>query len=208
VKATARVAVVALCAGTSALVGVDPASARSALRATASFRPMLLNPADVPTPSSLGDPAAAVAVKGCDASAVASLPSVPTTASSEDANGSCVVLASAARPSDRYYLGPAALDGTSIASANVERQPGMGWIVTVRLTRRGRAAFDGLAERQFHKQIAIVSNHAVTSAPVIQPAQEHFSSFGDDGVDVSVQGGRARDARALASSLNDARTPR
>ena len=50
------------------------------------------------------------------------------------------------------------------------------------LTGKGSGQWDALAQQQFHKQVAIVLDGIVQSAPTIQPDQNAFSSFGGTAV--------------------------
>ena len=77
-----------------------------------------------------------------------------------------------ARPRSRYHLGPAGAHrqgGVSSAEGRV-RQPGQGWTVNMNLTDDGRVqqVATTLAQQQFHKQVAIVLDGVVQSAPAIQ----------------------------------------
>ncbi len=81
----------------------------------------------------------------------------------------------------RYLLGPAALTGHAIAHA-VAQQTQLGkWVVNYTLTSKGSPAWDRLASRYFHQIIAIELDGEVYSAPIIQPSQSSFSSFGGKG---------------------------
>jgi preprotein translocase subunit SecD len=64
---------------------------------------------------------------------------------------------------------------------------GTGWVLVIDFTTEGSNAFDALAAAQFHKQIALEVNGTVVSAPVIQPGEASFRSFG--GTVVINQGG-------------------
>ena len=77
----------------------------------------------------------------------------------------------------RYLLGPSELTGTAVKSARAEFDPTQGWRVNFSLTSDGSKAFDELAARNLQKQVAIVLDGVVKSAPVIQEA-----SFGGTGV--------------------------
>ncbi len=83
----------------------------------------------------------------------------------------------------RYYLGKAALTGKgTVDTAKAEFQPGEGWTVKMDLTSSGSSKWDALAQQQFHKQVAIVLDGLVQSAPTIQPNDQAFSSFGGTAV--------------------------
>ena len=126
--------------------------------------------------------AAQQAVASCDATAVGSLASVPTTSRANDQRDACVVLPDKANKNVRYYLGPAGFTGTVVSSSKAEFQAGQGWTVKIDLTDAGSTKWDKLAEQQFHKQVAIVLDGEVHSAPVILQDQASFSSFGGTAV--------------------------
>ena len=77
----------------------------------------------------------------------------------------------------RYVLGPSELTGTAVKSARAEFDPTQNWRVAFTLTSEGSKAFDELAARNLQKQVAIVLDSVVKSAPVIQQAD-----FGGSGV--------------------------
>src|SRR5262249_20848730 len=52
-----------------------------------------------------------------------------------------------------------------------------GWTVKMDLTDAGSSKWDALAQQQFHKQVAIVLDGVVQSAPTIQPNDASFTSF-------------------------------
>lgn len=68
-----------------------------------------------------------------------------------------------------YLLGPADLDSSQVASAEATNESGT-WVVQVGLTPAGSAAFADLTGRNVGKQIAIVVDGAVVSAPTVQSA--------------------------------------
>jgi hypothetical protein len=147
-------------------------------------------------PATNEDPNGATAVAGCDLAAVTALgPSAPTTSRESIDPTACVLLTDPG--GSRYLLGPAALDEHAVASAKKEFQSGSGWGVTLKLTPSGSAAFDSLAQAQFHKQIAVVSDGALLSEPLIQPTDETFSSFGGT---VRLSVGNERDATTIVQS--------
>ena len=153
--------------------------AGAAAKHSFAFRPVL---ADVPQSVTTAPSAAATAaVANCDPTAVEALASVPTTKPKDDDPQACVVLAARYRSEEgidpRYLLGPAQLDADAVQSATAEFISGQGWTVRLRLTKSGAKAWDALAEQQFHEKVAIVSDHAVVSAPLIQPGDVTFASF-------------------------------
>ncbi|ODT99561.1 MAG: hypothetical protein ABS81_25495 [Pseudonocardia sp. SCN 72-86] len=66
-----------------------------------------------------------------------------------------------------YLLGPAEIDGTQVASAEVENESGS-WVVQVAFTPAGATAFADLSGRNVGKQLAIVVDGALVSAPTVQ----------------------------------------
>ncbi|HXW32961.1 MAG TPA: hypothetical protein VEJ87_00140, partial [Acidimicrobiales bacterium] len=100
--------------------------------------------------------------------------------------------------SDRFVVGPAGLTQTAVQSADVERQYGQ-WVVNLNLTSRGSTKWDNLAERQFHAIIGIDLNGRIISAPIVQPTQSSFASFGGT---IQIAGGfTGQQAKALAAKL-------
>ncbi|GEL25683.1 hypothetical protein PSU4_46370 [Pseudonocardia sulfidoxydans NBRC 16205] len=66
-----------------------------------------------------------------------------------------------------YVLGPAELDGSHVASAEATNESGT-WAVQVGLTPAGATAFADLSGRNVGKQLAIVVDGDLVSAPIIQ----------------------------------------
>jgi preprotein translocase subunit SecD len=77
---------------------------------------------------------------------------------------------------ERYLLGPAALNGTIVASANAQFQS-PNWVVNATLTGKGAGEWDALAQKYFHEIIGIDLDGQVVSAPLTQPGQATFTSF-------------------------------
>jgi len=111
---------------------------------------------------------------------VSTLTTIPTTTRAADVRDACVVLQNkpGGKNAPRYYLGKAGLTGKVVSSAKAEFVSGTGWVVNMNLTDKGSSQWDNLAQQQFHKQVAIVLDGIVQSAPTIQPDQQAFSSFG------------------------------
>jgi preprotein translocase subunit SecD len=131
-----------------------------------------------PQPS---EAAARAAIASCDATVVQTLTSFPTTTRAGDQRDRCVVLPDkpGGKNASRYYLDKAALTAKgNVSSSKAEFISGQGWTVTMNLTGSGSSKWDALAQQQFHKQVAIVLDGLVQSAPTIQPNQNAFSSFG------------------------------
>jgi preprotein translocase subunit SecD len=126
------------------------------------------------------DAEAKAAVASCDETKVAALTTIPTTSRADDKRNTCVVLPDkpGGANASRYYLGKAALTGKgTVSTAKAEFQSGEGWTVKMDLTDQGSSKWDALAQQQFHKQVAIVLDGLVQSAPTIQPDAQAFSSF-------------------------------
>jgi preprotein translocase subunit SecD len=73
----------------------------------------------------------------------------------------------------RYLLGPAELRGDVVATASAIPPSGLSgdWSVQVNFTGSGSGAFDRMAAKYVGKQVAIVLDGVVKSAPTIQTAQ-------------------------------------
>jgi len=132
------------------------------------------------TPPQPSTDAARAAIAKCDDATVSTLTTIPTTTRAADVRNACVVLPNkpGGKNAPRYYLGKAGLTGKVVSSAKAEFVSGSGWVVNMTLTDKGSSQWDNLAQQQFHKQVAIVLDGIVQSAPTIQPDQQAFSSFG------------------------------
>lgn len=67
----------------------------------------------------------------------------------------------------KYLLKPAAVDGTDVATAAAGTDDGM-WLVTVEFTGAGQAKFTALTEHALGRQVAIVLDGVVLSAPTVE----------------------------------------
>jgi preprotein translocase subunit SecD len=153
------------------------AAQQRAANTTTSTAPGATTTTTVPQP---GDAEAKAAIAACDDATVATLTEIPSTARAADKRDACVVLPDkpGGRDAPRYYLGPAGLTGRgTVDTAQAEFLPGQGWTVRMDLTGSGSEKWDALAEQQFQRQVAIVLDGLVQSAPTIQPDQPAFSSF-------------------------------
>jgi preprotein translocase subunit SecD len=121
------------------------------------------------------------ALASCDATQVGTLladgATIPTTKSSEDQRDACVVLPERDTKS-RLYLDKTALTGRAVDSAKASFSQGVGWAVDIDFTDSGSSKWDALGAASFHKPVAIVLDGLVQSAPVIQPDNTTFQSFG------------------------------
>jgi preprotein translocase subunit SecD len=136
----------------------------------------------VPQPSTAE---ARAAIASCDNAKIATLTDIPTTTRAGDQRDACVVLPDkpGGKHASRYYLGKAALTGKgTVDTAKADFVGGTGWTVKVELTDSGSSKWDALAQQQFHKQVAIVLDGLVQSAPTILPDKAAFESFGGTAV--------------------------
>jgi preprotein translocase subunit SecD len=91
-----------------------------------------------------------------------------------------------------YILGPSALTGSAVSGAQAEIPQGE-WVVSVDLKNDGLDAFNAIAQTCFNqdatqcptRQLAIVLDGLVESAPRIQPDNPTFEPFGANGVTIS-----------------------
>lgn len=97
---------------------------------------------------------------------------VKTTPREEDLPDKEVILPGKKGEEGRYRLGPTELTGRALKDARAEVEPNTGqWKVNFTLSDRGTKEFDELAARNVGKQVAIVLDGVVQSAPTIQEAQ-------------------------------------
>ncbi len=99
---------------------------------------------------------------------------IPTTKREEDKPEAIVVLPlqEGGKTTGRYRLGPSELTGKAVKSAKAQfDQTGSAWEVAFTLTKTGSKDFDALAARNVGKQVAIVLDGVVKSAPTIQQAE-------------------------------------
>jgi preprotein translocase subunit SecD len=99
-----------------------------------------------------------------------------TTSREEDVPDKQVVLPELDRDGNvmrRYVLGPAELTGKVVRTARAQAPQGFtgDWSVTADFTGAGSRQFDELAQRNFQRQVAIVLDGVVKSAPTINAQQ-------------------------------------
>lgn len=95
----------------------------------------------------------------------------PTTRREDDQPEREVVLPGKRGDESRYRMGPAELTGRAVKGARAEFDTSTNeWKVTFTLNDQGSKGFDELAARNVNKQVAIVLDGVVQSAPVIQQA--------------------------------------
>lgn len=80
------------------------------------------------------------------------------------------------KPVGRYVLGPTLMTGTALSTANAGLNQNQQWVVNFSLTKKGSPLFDQIAAANYGKQVAIVLDNRVESAPTIQT-----KSFGGQG---------------------------
>ena len=125
----------------------------------------------------------------------------PSTTALNDTKSATVLLPGLpGQVNGRYVLGPAQVTGSQIKSANASLDTAGQWTVNITFNSAGAAAWDTLAQQQFHAIIGIDLDAQVISAPITQPSQSTFSSFGGQ---VQISGSFTEDqAKALATELN------
>jgi preprotein translocase subunit SecD len=98
---------------------------------------------------------------------------IPTTSHAQDDPNATVVLPQLnpdGTVAGRYLLGPTLLRGDVVSSASAAPPQGLSgdWQVNVGFTGSGSSAFDRMASQYVNKQVAIVLDGVVESAPTIQ----------------------------------------
>lgn len=107
--------------------------------------------------------------------------SVKSTSPQNDNAASTVLLPGLGNSTLRYVLGPSELSGTAVKSAVAQQNQIGAWVVNYTLTSAGSPAWDRVAQANFHAILAIELDGVVQSAPLIQPNQTSFTSFGGQG---------------------------
>jgi preprotein translocase subunit SecD len=137
------------------------------------FRPVLQNlPPYDPTPTP--NPSGATGATGATGTTTTTLPSgaqIPTTPPEQDQADAIVVLPGREppKPPNRYQLGPTLLTGEAVSTADATYENGQ-WGVNVKFTSQGGQDFvNKVANPNVGKQVAIVLDGIVQSAPVINP---------------------------------------
>ncbi|HMK63996.1 MAG TPA: protein translocase subunit SecD [Acidimicrobiales bacterium] len=158
-----------------------------------------LTAANLNVNTSTGQPSSSV---GADPT-LASYPNSSADYDDSHLNGTVILPASAGsgQAGTRFLLGPVGLAGSQVASAQAALgSSGTGWVVNLTLKGAGSSAWDRLADQQFHAYIAIDLDGQVISAPLTQPSQATFSSFGGK---VQISGNFTQSsAQTLALDLN------
>jgi hypothetical protein len=131
------------------------------------------------TPADIGVRPTAVSFSSNPGQNDPALAGYPTTA--HDAPGRVVLLATAGRGGQqRYLLGPASLtlSSATVAGARVVHTSDGAWDVDLTLKPAAAARWEGVAAQAFHSLLAIDYRGSVVTAPLIEPMQRSFSSFG------------------------------
>jgi preprotein translocase subunit SecD len=82
----------------------------------------------------------------------------------------------------RYVMGPEQMKGSAIGSAQAQQDQTGNWVVNYTLAGSANSAlWDKVAQENFHALLGIELDGNVYSAPLIQPQQAAFSSFGGQG---------------------------
>ncbi|MHB1208540.1 MAG: protein translocase subunit SecD [Acidimicrobiales bacterium] len=106
---------------------------------------------------------------------------VASTTPAADDPTKTVILPVLGQPGVRYLLGPAQLTGQAIGKAVAQQDQVGAWVVNYTLTSKGSPQWDQVAQKNFHQELAIELDGVVQSAPLIQPTQSTFTSFGGQG---------------------------
>jgi preprotein translocase subunit SecD len=106
---------------------------------------------------------------------------VATTTPIDDVKNKSVILPVLGSKGVRYLLGPAQMTGQSIGKAYAQIDTAGAWVVNYTLTSKGSPLWDKVANENFHQELAIELDGVIQSAPLIQPTQATFSSFGGQG---------------------------
>ena len=134
------------------------------------FRPVLQNlPPYTPTPTTTT--AGATGATGTTTTTTADGSQIPNTPADQDKADAIVVLPGRTPPGapDRYELGPTLLTGEAVSTADASYESGS-WGVNVKFTSQGGEDFvNKVANPNVGKQVAIVLDGIVQSAPVINP---------------------------------------
>ncbi|MGC8465173.1 MAG: protein translocase subunit SecD [Acidimicrobiales bacterium] len=118
---------------------------------------------------------------------------VPNTPIGKVASAKVALLTEGSGPSaTRYVVGPTLMTGTSLATANAALSQSGAWQVNFTLTSKGSPIFDAIASKLYQKQLAVVLDNQIISAPTIQA-----KSFGGQGQITGVGGQTAAQNLAL-----------
>src|SRR5665213_1189985 len=125
---------------------------------------------------------------------------IASTTPKNDKKNDYVILPLLGSSGTRYVLGPSQLTGHAVKKAIAQQSPTGAWVVNYTLTSKGSPAWDIVAQKNFHQLLAIELDGVVQSAPLIQPTQGAFSSFGGTG---QISGSfTEQSAKTLALAMN------
>ena len=125
---------------------------------------------------------------------------IATTRPADDNPNKEVLVPVLGSPKVRYVLGPAQLTGQAIGKAVAQQDQAGAWVVTYSLTGKGSPLWDQVASANFHQMLAIELDGVIQSAPLIQPTQTSFTSFGGQG---QISGSfTEQSAKTLAIAMN------
>jgi preprotein translocase subunit SecD len=137
------------------------------------------------------------------------LTSIPSTTPADDfANPDAVALLPTSTPNNsplaRLLVGPTELTlSSSVATAQVvQGQPGI-WNIKVQLGTTAASQWNDLAERYFHRLLAIDMNGQIVSALIIQPTQNTYTPFNE----LIISEFSQADANAVAAALQSGPLP-
>ena len=137
------------------------------------------------------------------------LASIPSTTPADDlAKPDAVALLPTAplnnTPFARCLVGPTELSlSSAVATAQVVQDQYGNWEIKVQLGTAAAAQWNDLAERYFHRLLAIDMNGQIVSAPIIQPTQNAYTPFNELIISQSSQA----DADAAAAALQSGPLP-
>jgi len=109
----------------------------------------------------------------------------PSTPTQDDQPAAAVLLpadpVAGAQQYPRFVLGAAQLGNSDIGSAQARFDQAIdGWLIDVTLTPSGTTAWNAMALQNFHQYVAFDLDGQVLSAPLIEPNQTTFASFGGE----------------------------
>jgi preprotein translocase subunit SecD len=189
-----------------ALCDAPPLSVKKGVAPTAGPLPTTCAASSQLTAANLGVRADSASAAGYTANNVPADPQFATYRSTSpftDEKGATVLLPSSPGSQScgggRCVLGPAQLTGSAVKSASAQLATGQ-WVVNLNLTGTGGNQWDTFAQQQFHAIIGIDLDGQVISAPITQPTNASFQSFGGS---VQISGGFTEtSAKLLATELN------
>jgi preprotein translocase subunit SecD len=109
--------------------------------------------------------------------------SYPSTPAQDDRPAASVLFpadpAAGAQQYPRFVLGASQFGNPGIATVRARHdQASDQWVIAITLTHSGATAWNAVALLNFHAYVAFVLDGQVLSAPLIEPNQTGFASFG------------------------------